>query len=173
MHRLLIPAAAIAAALALAACGSASSSTTSSSAGSGGGTDTVSVKSISGLGDVLVDANGMPLYTSNLDTAGQPACTGSCTAVWKPLSVASGTPSAAANAGKVALVMRADGTQQVTIGGKPLYTFVKDAPGKATGNGATDSFEGRTFTWNAVLAGGKNATGGSGGQTTSRSSYGY
>jgi predicted lipoprotein with Yx(FWY)xxD motif len=172
MHRLLIPVAAIGAALALAACGSSSTTTTSSSA-AGGGSDTVSVKSISGLGDTLVDANGMPLYTSNLDTAGQPACTGACTAVWKPLTVASGAPSAAANAGKVALIMRADGIQQVAIGGKPLYTFVKDAPGKATGNGATDSFEGQNFTWSAVLAGGKTAPGGSGGQTSSRSGYGY
>jgi predicted lipoprotein with Yx(FWY)xxD motif len=162
MHRLLIGVAALAGAAPRAACGgSSSSSTTAASSGSAGAAgQTVSVKSISGLGDVLVDGSGMPLYSSNLDTAAQPACTGACAAVWKPLTVASGAPTVASNAGKVALVKRADGTQQVAIDGKPLYTFVNDAPGQVTGNGAADSFAGRDFTWSAVLAGGKTASGG-------------
>src|SRR5689334_20067428 len=159
MRRLLIPGAAVATALVLAACGGSSGS--SSSAASDGGTHTVSVKSIDGVGKVLVDSRGMPLYTSNLDTKAKPACVGPCTSFWKPLTLASGTPSAAAGAGAVGIVMREDGVRQVVVAGKPLYTFVQDSPGKVTGNGFTDAYNGRHFTWKAVLADGKSASGGS------------
>ncbi len=38
--------------------------------------------------------------------------------------------------------------------GKPLYTFVQDArSGRVTGNGATDSFGGMSFTWHAAIVG--------------------
>ena len=47
---------------------------------------------------------------------------------------------------------------QVTFGGKPLYTFVQDSPGQATGNGATDSFGGTSFTWTAAMSGGAAAS---------------
>jgi predicted lipoprotein with Yx(FWY)xxD motif len=169
MRRLLIPAAALAAALAVAACGGSSSgSATPSSAKNA----TVSVKSIDGIGKVLVDSRGMALYSSNMDAAGKPACVGACTSFWKPLTVAGGTPSAAAGAGKVGIVVRSDGTRQVAVGGRPVYTFVQDAPGKVTGNGFKDAFSGRAFTWHAVLAGGTNAATGSSGGGTSRGGYG-
>jgi predicted lipoprotein with Yx(FWY)xxD motif len=164
IHRLLIPAAVVAA-LGLAACGgsSKSSNTTPSSAPTG----TVSVRSVDGIGKVLVDSHGMALYTSNLDAKGKPACAGACTSIWKPLTLASGRPSAAAGAGTVGTVMRPDGMRQVTVGGRPLYTFVQVAPGKVTGNGVSDAFSGRHFTWTAVLAGGRKASAGSAGQSTS------
>src|SRR3954468_12581028 len=144
MRHLLIPGAALAAALALAACGGSAwpSGSTSSSAAS----HTVGVKSIDGVGNVLVDAHGMPLYTSNLDAGGKPACDGACTAIWKPLT-ASGTPSAADVAGPVGGVMRSDGTRQVATCGRALYRFVNDSPGKVAGNGVADAFSGRRFTW--------------------------
>jgi predicted lipoprotein with Yx(FWY)xxD motif len=156
MKRLILPGAALGAALLLAACGGSSSSSGSSTAATPAKT-TVAIKSIDGVGNVLVDANGMPLYSSNLDANGKPACDGACASIWKPLTVSSGTPSAADGAGKVGVVMRADGTQQVAIAGRPLYTFVKDSPGNVSGNGVSDAFSGRHFTWAAVLAGGKSA----------------
>jgi predicted lipoprotein with Yx(FWY)xxD motif len=160
MYRpLLISAAALTAALSLAACGGSSSSGSPAASSSPSTGQTVAVKTISGLGDVLVDASGMPLYTSNRDAAGTPACNGACASIWKPLTVASGTPSAPAAVGTVAVVTRPDGSRQVTVGGKPLYTFAQDAPGKPTGNGVSDSFAGQQFTWNAVLAGGTTASG--------------
>jgi predicted lipoprotein with Yx(FWY)xxD motif len=167
MTRLLIPGAALAAALALAACGGTSPSPTASDAAG----HTVSVKSIGGVGKVLVDSRGMPLYSSNLDANGTPACSGACASVWKPLTLASGTPSAANGAGKVGVVMRSDGMRQVTVAGKPLYTFVKDSPGKATGNGVSDAFSGRRFSWTAIRAGGGAATGSSSGSSSGRSGY--
>ena len=157
---LLISAAALTAALSLAACGGSSSSSSSPAASSSPSSgQTVAVKTIAGLGDVLVDASGMPLYTSNIDAGGAPACNGACADIWKPLTVTSGSPSAASAVGTVAVVARPDGTKQVTVGGKPLYTFVQDAPGKATGNGVTDTFAGQQFTWSTVLAGGTTASG--------------
>ena len=56
--------------------------------------------------------------------------------------------------GKVAVVERPDGGRQVTVDGRLLYTFVDDAPGQIKGIGFQDSFQGRHFTWKAVLAGG-------------------
>ncbi len=152
MKRLLIPVAAVAATLTLAACGGSSGSTAASAA-----SRTVAIESIDGVGNVLVDAHGMPLYSSNLDTGGKPACDGACTAVWKPLTVSSATPSADDGAGKLGVVMRSDGTRQVAVAGRPLYTFVEDSPGSVTGNGVSDAFSGRHFTWAAILAGGKSA----------------
>src|SRR3954451_22806080 len=169
MRRMLIPGAALAAALALAACGGSSS--TSGSKAPGAASHTVGVKSIDGVGNVLVDAHGMPLYSSNLDARGTPACDGACTAIWKPLT-ASGAPSAADGAGAVGVVMRSDGTRQVAIAGRPLYTFVKDSPGSVTGNGVSDAFSGRHFTWAAVLAGGKSAAASAKGGSTSGGGYG-
>jgi predicted lipoprotein with Yx(FWY)xxD motif len=157
MKHMLLPIAVLAAVLALAACGGSSSSPSSSSTGASPASHTVAVKSIDGVGNVLVDSRGMPLYSSNLDASGKPACDGACAAIWKPLTVPSGTPSADDGAGKVGVVMRSDGTRQIAIAGRPLYTFVKDSPGKVTGNGVSDAFAGRHFTWAAVLAGGKSA----------------
>jgi predicted lipoprotein with Yx(FWY)xxD motif len=171
MKRLLIPGAALAAALALAACGGSSSGSGSNTASTSN--HTVAIKSIDGVGNVLVDSRGMPLYSSNLDASGKPACDGTCAAIWKPLTVASGTPSADDGAGKVGVVMRSDGTRQVAIAGRPLYTFVEDSPGNVSGNGVSDAFSGRHFTWAAVLAGGKSAAANAkGGSTSARGGYG-
>ena len=56
------------------------------------------------------------------------------------------------------VVMSPDGGSQVTYGGKPLYTFVQDSPGQATGNGVMDSFGGTSFTWTAAMAPGAAAS---------------
>ena len=90
-------------------------------------------------------------------------CTNSCTSIWPPL-LASGTPKAGAGvSGTLGTVTRPDGKRQVTYNGKPLYRFSLDPqPGASTGNGATDSFGGQAFHWNAVTASGAPASSGSG-----------
>ena len=151
-------------AIGLAACGgnsSSSSSTSSTATSTGGVASTVSTKSISGVGSVLVDAKGDVLYTNNQDSGSKIACTGSCTSIWIPLAAPSGGQPTSDNASvqaKLGVVKSPGGTSQVTFGSKPLYTFVQDSPGQATGNGVKDSFGGTNFTWTAATASGAAAS---------------
>jgi len=145
-------------AIGLAACGSSSNNSSGSSnaastapAPASSTSDTVSTKSVSGVGTVLVDSKGDALYTNNQDTASKMACTSACQAIWLPLMASGGPPSSSDSAVQAKLGV-ANG--QVTFDGKPLYTFVQDSPGQATGNGFQDSFDGTDFTWTAATASG-------------------
>ena len=166
-------------ALGLAACGSSNSSSNNSTAAAStsGGASTVSTKSISGVGNALVDSKGDVLYTNNMDSGSKVACTGSCTSIWPPLAAPSSGQPTSANASvqaKLGVVKQPGGGSQVTFGGKPLYTFVQDSPGQATGNGAMDSFGGTSFTWTAATASGTSASSGSTGTGSSGGGgYGY
>lgn len=163
--------------IALAACGSSNNSSSSSStaatnAATGG---TVSVRSVSGVGAVLVDAQRNTLYTNNQDSGSKVACTGQCTGIWLPLAApSSGQPTSSDSSiqAKLGVVKLPDGSSQVTFGGKPLYTFVQDSPGQATGNGVTDSFGGTSFTWTAASASGAASSGGASSSTSGGSSGG-
>ena len=100
-------------------------------------------------------------------------CTGGCTAVWViPLTLPAGmtSPTAASNLpGKLGVVTRPDGKRQVAWTGKPLYTFVQDAgSGRVTGDGATDSFGGMSFTWHVAIVGKKAVP-----STTTNGGYHY
>jgi len=100
-------------------------------------TPVVSVGTNATLGNVLVAANGMTLYTYNKDTAGVSNCTGQCLAEWPAYSPAAGAPliAGAGVTGTLATMTRTDnGTTQLTYNGMPLYFFVQDtAAGSATG----------------------------------------
>jgi predicted lipoprotein with Yx(FWY)xxD motif len=165
MKKLLMLGAALAASILVAACGGGSSE---SAAPASGGGKTVAVMSMDGIGKVLVDSSGKALYASDLEADGKVHWTSR--SFWKPLTVDSGTPTAAAGVGKLGIIKRPDGSRQVTDNGRLLYTFTEDSPGKAEGNGFSDDSNGEHFTWNAVLAGGKVASssgsqgGGSSGQ---------
>jgi predicted lipoprotein with Yx(FWY)xxD motif len=174
MKRLLTSVSAFGATLVLAACGGGGGGGSSNSATTADGTTTVAVRQVNGIGRVLVDASGRALYTSNVEADGKVRCTGACTSFWRPLTLASGTPSAVAGAGKLDVVKRPDGTDQVTADGKLLYTFSEDPHGDVTGNGFSDDFSGRRFTWTAVLAGGKAAgTSGGASKASPGNDYGY
>jgi predicted lipoprotein with Yx(FWY)xxD motif len=177
MKRLPTSAAIIAAGLALGACGSSGGSNNSETSAStpASGSDTVSVEHVASVGDVLVDRNGMALYTPKQEASGMILCTGACESFWKPLQPGSGTPTAAAGVAHLAVITRPDGTKQVTDDGKPLYTFTEDSKGKVTGNDFSDDFGGQQFTWHAVMSdqssgsSGTSGTGSSG--STSNPSY--
>jgi predicted lipoprotein with Yx(FWY)xxD motif len=173
MKRCLAPGAAIAVSLALAACGGGGDDP-SGPAASAGPAKTVTVKHVDGIGSVLVNASGEALYSSDVEADGKVRCTGPCTSFWEPLTIDSGAPTAGTDVGRLDVVKRPDGTKQVAANGKLLYTFSEDAPGNVQGNGFADDFEGRHFTWNAVLAGGK-AAGASGGasEASPRNDDGY
>jgi predicted lipoprotein with Yx(FWY)xxD motif len=172
-----IPLIAIAlAAAALTACGSGSGSSQSqksSAAPASSKTTTVSLASVSGVGKVLVDSKGFALYSPKQDASGMIRCTGSCTAIWVPLTVKGSPTGASSLAGKLGTVMRPDGTKQVTFDGKPLYTFAEDSsPKKVTGNGIADQFGSQHFNWK-VAAVGKVSSGGSGGSGGGGGGYSY
>ena len=152
-------------AIGLAACGGSSNDSSSSNAASstpaqtGSGSDTVSTMSVGGVGTVLVDSKGAVLYTNDQDSGSKIACTGECLSFWTPLSApSSGQPTSADSSvqGKLGVA-----SGQVTFDGMPLYTFVQDSPGQATGDGFQDSFGGTTFTWTAAATGGAPASSGS------------
>jgi predicted lipoprotein with Yx(FWY)xxD motif len=148
---------AVLAALTLSACGSGSGHAKRSASPA----DTVSLASVSGVGKVLVDAKGFALYSPVQEKSGTIRCTGSCTSIWLPLTT-KGMPSAPAGL-QLGTVMRPDGKTQVTFKGKPLYLFAEDSsPKSVTGNGVSDNFGGRSFTWH-VASPGKTTTVSSGG----------
>jgi predicted lipoprotein with Yx(FWY)xxD motif len=172
MKKLLILGAAIAAAAVLAACGSGGGGATAT-AMSGSGGAVVSAKSIGGVGRVLVDSSGQALYASDQETAaGKVLCTGACNSFWMPLTASGNSAKGSVAGGKLGVVKRPDGGQQVTYNGKLLYTFTQDKPGQATGDGFQDAFNGQQFTWHVVSVSGNGSTGGGGSTNGSGSTSG-
>jgi predicted lipoprotein with Yx(FWY)xxD motif len=150
------------------ACGGSSSDSGAEGSSSAG---TVSVSSVDGVGDVLVDAQGAALYAADQEMDGMVVCTDSCAAIWEPLTVGDvDEPTAGDGLGdKLGVVRRPGGERQVTFEGRPLYRFVEDpSPGTVTGNGFADTFAGRLFTWHVATP-----TGVSTSNANSSSSDGY
>ncbi len=128
-----------AAALVIAACGSsggsgsapssAAAAPASSAASSGTALKTAKI----GGAAVLTSAKGFTLYWFAPDTPAKSNCNGSCAAYWPPVKgPATGGPGVT---GRLGMIKRADGSQQATYGGRPLYTYIGDsAPGQAKGN---------------------------------------
>src|SRR5256885_3975284 len=77
-------------ALALLLAGCAKSTPTSGGGPSSSGAATVDSKNISGVGTVLVNAQGFTLYHLKPETSSNIQCTGSCTRTWPPLLIPSG-----------------------------------------------------------------------------------
>jgi predicted lipoprotein with Yx(FWY)xxD motif len=71
-----------------------------------------------------------PLYTYDKDAPGKSNCVGQCAAAWPPLLVKAGKP-----IDKWTVITRPDGAKQWAFGGKPVYTFARDAEGVPTGDG--------------------------------------
>jgi predicted lipoprotein with Yx(FWY)xxD motif len=107
---------------------------------SGGGTiplgTTVMIVQKSKLGYVLAEANGQVVYTYAHDPkGGTPTCTGSCAAIWLPVTGVPKTALGETFPGTFGLVTRSDGTKQMTYNGYPLYTYKGAPPLATTGNG--------------------------------------
>ena len=124
---------------------------------------------------VLVNHQGMTLYTLSAERNGHFICTATakipgssqrCLQVWKPLLVKGAVH--AAGIGSLGTVMRpGGGGTQLTYKGLPLYTFADDrAPGDAAGNGFKDVGTWRAATVGAAAASASTMASGGGG-------YGY
>lgn len=128
-----------------------------SSASPATGSGTIGTTSISGVGKVLTDANGMTLYHLTTEKGGAIQCTGPCPTTWPPLLAAGGSAPAAGSGvtGKLGTITRPDGGVQVTYNGMPLYTYSGDqTAGQANGQGIQN-------VWFAVTASGKSSGSGS------------
>jgi predicted lipoprotein with Yx(FWY)xxD motif len=95
-------------------------------------------KSVAKMGEVVQDGDGRTLYRFDKDTP-NPAksnCEGQCAVTWPPV-LSNGTPRLqGVDPALVSTVKRADGSEQVTLDGWPLYTYAKDeAPGQWKGQG--------------------------------------
>jgi predicted lipoprotein with Yx(FWY)xxD motif len=163
----------VAVATALAACGGAGGGSSSSASSSGASTVSAEQLSGGGGGAVLVTPNGHALYAAEQEEGGKVMCTGACVSFWKPLTLASGTPTGSSLSGTLATVERPDGTRQVTYNGSPLYTFTQDGAGQVTGNGFMDAFGGRHFTWHVVHVNGTDDSSGGTGGSGAYGSSGY
>ena len=142
-------AAVLAAVLIAAGCGSSaggsaysagpSGSAAMASARSGTGASKVGVAS-SQFGRIVVDGKGRTLYLSEKDKRRRSACYGECATFWPPL-LTHGKPVARPGVKQSLLgtTRRANGSQQVTYAGHPLYRFALDTkPGQTKGEGLQD-----------------------------------
>ena len=149
--------------LAFAGCGGDSSDEDPRATAAGSSRMTVSVEAIDGVGDVLVDSDGAALYTADQEADGRVLCTRSCADIWIPLTLPGGRESSGPDdvSDELGVAERPDGDRQLTFGGQPLYRFADDpAAGEVTGDGLSDTFDGRLFSWQVATVGGSSNGGG-------------
>ena len=161
MKRLLV----VALVVVLAGCGGSKSSTSSDKS------STVKVAG-SKLGRILVDRKGRTLYLFAADKTGKSTCNGSCAATWAPVTASAPSAGSGVDAGALGTTTRADGTQQVTYHGHPLYTYAGDgsSPGSTKGE-ALKTFGGA---WYVVDGAGKSVKpASSGSEMGNTRGYGY
>lgn len=80
---------------------------------------------------VLRSQEGLALYQYALDVDGQPHCVDACAVSWPPVLASEGASSVV---GDWKTIKRGT-ARQWTYRGKPVYTYAKDAPGVARGDG--------------------------------------
>jgi predicted lipoprotein with Yx(FWY)xxD motif len=89
------------------------------------------------LGRIVVDNKGRTLYLFEKDKNRRSACYGLCATYWSPL-LTHGKPVARTGVRQllVGVTRRANGSEQVTYAGHPLYRFVEDRQaGQTKGEG--------------------------------------
>jgi predicted lipoprotein with Yx(FWY)xxD motif len=136
-------------AIAIGACGSGSSNKHTTTGGSAPAASPApsSTSASSGtvdlakgsLGSILIDSQGRTLYLWQADTGAKSTCTGACASAWPPL-VTTGKPTAGSGVSNplLGITKRANGSEQVTYNGHPLYRFAGDtAPRQTNGQGST------------------------------------
>jgi predicted lipoprotein with Yx(FWY)xxD motif len=118
-----------------------SASTSTTAAGTSPPVYEVQTGTVSGLGEVLVNGQGLTLYLFVPDKqSGSSTCYGSCAEGWPPLLLPTGVTTPVAGSGVETSLLgtthRSDGTTQITYNKWPLYLWQGDSePGQATGQG--------------------------------------
>jgi predicted lipoprotein with Yx(FWY)xxD motif len=75
-----------------------------------------------------VGTNPIVVYTYSKDTKDHSTCTGTCAVDWPPVLTTAPPQAGTGVTGKVGELKRADGTTQLTYGGKPLYFYSEEVP---------------------------------------------
>ena len=101
-----------------------------------GPTSVVKIVQTSG-GPVIANGAGMTLYVfvDDLLTTAPSACTGDCRNDWPPAMARGKVHVAAGITGRIGAVERFGQGLQLTMDGRPLYTFSGDKPGQIRANG--------------------------------------
>jgi predicted lipoprotein with Yx(FWY)xxD motif len=149
--RIAVFAAAAVAVFALAGCSSGGSgagmygsSTSGSPSGSGSSAAAGSTSAAAlatgntSLGTVVVDGRGLTVYVFDKDTqnSGASSCSGACAAQWPAVETTVAKPAVTGVTGTVGTITGVDGKKQVTLDGRPLYTYAGDSSaGDVTGQG--------------------------------------
>ncbi len=111
---------------------------------------TLKSESVSSLNSsVLAAPNGRTLYRLSPETSKHVLCTTPCLKFWKPLTVRSKSTTVKLPSGirgKIGFLARGK-KFQVTLKGRPLYTFVGDA---ATGQAAGQNIKSFGGTWHVL-----------------------
>ena len=82
--------------------------------------------------DIVTTAEGLTVYTFDVDKPGVSNCYNGCAKAWPPVLV----PSAAGLKSPMGVTQRKDGTLQLTVDGNPVYLFINDKnPGDINGDG--------------------------------------
>ena len=107
------------------------------------------------IGTVMT-SGGFTLYRNTKDKAVPPtsSCLGTCTSTWPPIDAEAQPTLDGVDATLIGTAVRPDGTKQLTVGGWPVYRYIKDMlPGTVNGQGVDG-------VWQAVGADGKPLTSG-------------
>jgi len=105
------------------------------------------------IGTVMT-SGGFTLYRNTKDKAVPPtsSCLGTCTSTWPPIDAEAQPTLDGVDAALIGTAVRPDGTKQLTVGGWPVYRYIKDMlPGTVNGQGIDG-------VWQAVGADGKPLT---------------
>ena len=80
------------------------------------------------LGKVVVNNKGMSIYVFDLDKVGSgaSACTGQCSLTWPPVTSTTAKPVVSGIKGVIGTITLKSGRKQVTVNGRPIYTFRLD-----------------------------------------------
>lgn len=95
------------------------------------------------LDHIVIDTQGFVLYRSNRDSADPPrsACAGQCLQTWLPVPCQGEIRVEGIDRQLVACFDRADGRQQLSLAGWPLYGYAGDRmPGDTNGHGQSDEW---------------------------------
>jgi predicted lipoprotein with Yx(FWY)xxD motif len=99
------------------------------------GAATVIVRQSMSLGPILTDASGRTLYQFLPEKGGKIVCTGACLTAW-PAALSNSAVAGSGVTGRLALITRPEGSQQLTYNTWPLYYFSADtSPDQTKGQG--------------------------------------